>query len=241
LLALGCDCAAMSRHSQGLVALPIHSGSPHAARWIEFLAKHGASVDPVGPFPSPPLSLAAGRGRIDCARALLAVGANPNATDLQRLTPLHRAAWRNDDAMVRLLVENGAVWHLRDAHGLSPLHVAAGSDRLGEVKAKALDALLEAASRPEASLPAASDDLLDHAGFPPSAMLAAAPHSAEAARQAPRLRAFEESIALRLAARFSMSSRAETLSPRGDETRSAPSVDELSSDDLSRQSAPRRL
>jgi hypothetical protein len=69
------------------------------------------------------LHYAALRGREDVARLLLAKGADPNARDYSRRTPLHYASpWIE---ITRLLVANGADINAEDKEGRTPLDYAA--------------------------------------------------------------------------------------------------------------------
>ena len=66
---------------------------------------------------------AAAFGAIDTVRYLLDQGANVNATNRRRSTPLHWAI--HDDAKVRLLVLRGANVNARQVEGITPLYMAA--------------------------------------------------------------------------------------------------------------------
>ena len=94
------------------------------------LLRDGASVherDPSNGYS--PLHWAANNARdvshLLMWRALIRGGADVNALDDERATPLHRASINNCLAMAELLVESGASIDARDAHGFTPLMYAA--------------------------------------------------------------------------------------------------------------------
>ncbi|MCP9262962.1 Poly [ADP-ribose] polymerase [Dirofilaria immitis] len=74
---------------------------------------------------SSPLHYAAGFGRTDCVRALLAAGANIKQADDSGLVPLHNASSFGHIDVVKLLLENGADTNVSDHWGFTPLHEAA--------------------------------------------------------------------------------------------------------------------
>uniref|UniRef100_A0A158Q7B9 Poly [ADP-ribose] polymerase n=1 Tax=Elaeophora elaphi TaxID=1147741 RepID=A0A158Q7B9_9BILA len=74
---------------------------------------------------SSPLHYAAGFGRLDCVRALLAAGANISQADDSGLVPLHNASSFGHVDVVKILLENGADINVSDHWGFTPLHEAA--------------------------------------------------------------------------------------------------------------------
>lgn len=58
-------------------------------------------------------------------KALIAHGANVNGVDSDRLTPLHRAAWKNSCVRAKCLIEHGANVSAKTTFGATPLHSAA--------------------------------------------------------------------------------------------------------------------
>ncbi len=66
---------------------------------------------------------AAGFGTLDTLRYLIDAGANVNATNARRSTPLHWAI--HDEAKVRLLVSRGANVNARQVEGITPLYMTA--------------------------------------------------------------------------------------------------------------------
>ncbi|EJD75737.1 tankyrase-2 [Loa loa] len=72
-----------------------------------------------------PLHYAAGFGRVDCVRALLAAGANISQVDDSGLVPLHNASSFGHIDVVKILLENGADTNVSDHWGFTPLHEAA--------------------------------------------------------------------------------------------------------------------
>ncbi|KAK6112466.1 Ankyrin repeats (3 copies) family protein [Brugia pahangi] len=74
---------------------------------------------------SSPLHYAAGFGKVDCVRALLAAGANISQADDSGLVPLHNASSFGHVEVVKILLENGADTNVSDHWGFTPLHEAA--------------------------------------------------------------------------------------------------------------------
>ncbi|VDK65945.1 unnamed protein product [Onchocerca ochengi] len=74
---------------------------------------------------SSPLHYAAGFGKVDCVRALLAAGANISQADDSGLVPLHNASSFGHIDVVKILLENGADTNVSDHWGFTPLHEAA--------------------------------------------------------------------------------------------------------------------
>lgn len=74
------------------------------------------------------VSDAVATGRHDDLRRLLADGASPDEPAVNGLTPLMRAAARNDVVSIDVLVDGGAVVDLGGVEGLTALHVAARAD-----------------------------------------------------------------------------------------------------------------
>jgi cytohesin len=118
------------------------------ARWgtadlVSLLLAHGATHN---------LHSAAGADDVDAVRALVAEGADVNATDSYGSTPLHHAV--PDLDVVRELLLQGADPNARDSQGDTPLHVWAQLDGAEEVGR----ALVEAG---------ANADALDNCGETP--------------------------------------------------------------------------
>ena len=66
--------------------------------------------------------------RGSCALTLIEAGADVHAkTTAQRLTPLHKAAWRDDVEALNALLDAGALVDAKDAAGRRPLHHAAAA------------------------------------------------------------------------------------------------------------------
>ncbi len=74
------------------------------------------------------VSDAVAAGRHDDLRRLLADGASPDGPVVNGLTPLMRAAARDDVVSIDVLVDWGAAVDLRGGEGLTALHVAARAD-----------------------------------------------------------------------------------------------------------------
>ncbi|HYR59290.1 MAG TPA: ankyrin repeat domain-containing protein, partial [Chthoniobacteraceae bacterium] len=62
---------------------------------------------------------------LKCARALIEAGAEVNALDRERSTPLHQAAMSPWPSLARMLIEAGAKVNAQNTTGLTPLHNAA--------------------------------------------------------------------------------------------------------------------
>jgi ankyrin repeat protein len=73
-----------------------------------------------------PLHAAAAGGRIDAARLLLRYGADPNARQHGRNTPLMTAAFANNRALAELLIARNANVEFRNDEGKTAADVAAG-------------------------------------------------------------------------------------------------------------------
>jgi hypothetical protein len=74
-----------------------------------------------------PLHVAADRGDVDAAEALVAGKAKADAAARNGRTPLHVAAAAGRAGMVRWLAEKGAAVDAADAEGRTPLHLAAAA------------------------------------------------------------------------------------------------------------------
>lgn len=86
-------------------------------------AEHRGLINEPDPAGSTLLHHAAGFGRIDTMTLLLDAGANVNAANRRRATPLHWAV--PDEAKVRLLLARGANVNARQIEGRTPLFMAA--------------------------------------------------------------------------------------------------------------------
>jgi len=88
-------------------------------------------------------------GQLHCAALLLGAGADPDAVaeSPMRVTPLHAACARDDEALacalVRLLMAFGANPNVHQQAGWTPLHAAAHRDQ-----ARLVDVLLGAGADP---------------------------------------------------------------------------------------------
>src|SRR5262245_31265929 len=101
---------------------------------VALLVEHGAPVD-LESNGLTPLLWAAGRGRADETRLLLAAGANPNlAPSESKALPLLLAAYKGHFSVVRLLVERGANVHATNPQGGTALRSAADAGHIEIVR-----------------------------------------------------------------------------------------------------------
>jgi len=96
---------------------------------VEKLIQHGADVNtPSGPEDQTPLHMAARRGNVRIAQALLDGGAALEARDKKGETPLRRAVNCGHPEFVSLLLAQGADVNTRDKKGRTPLQAARRPD-----------------------------------------------------------------------------------------------------------------
>lgn len=106
------------------------------ARLRDLLAADPACVHERHSDKTAPLHWAAAAGAVNCAKALLAGGADVDALNSGKKTPLHKAAAPLDAVpidwtfppihrVISLLIEHGANLDAQDAKGRTPLHLAA--------------------------------------------------------------------------------------------------------------------
>ncbi|XP_044150734.1 ankyrin repeat and SOCS box protein 4 isoform X2 [Bufo gargarizans] len=98
---------------------------------VGFYVKHGAIVDSVNSTLETPLSTAAywalnikeqrysSRHHLIC-RMLLDYNANVNSRDIDRKSPLHKAAWNCDHILMHMMLEAGAQATTMDVNGCAP-------------------------------------------------------------------------------------------------------------------------
>jgi ankyrin repeat protein len=96
--------------TQGNTALHIASARSRNddASIVELLLANGADVSSCVALGATALDGAAVFGNLQCAKVLIAAGADVNRSSHGGLTSLHRAINRNHAAMVQLLLDNGA-------------------------------------------------------------------------------------------------------------------------------------
>jgi hypothetical protein len=82
----------------------------------------------------PPIVRAAGEGRLDELKELLAAGADVNARGSNDVTPLHAAALLGHKDVVEALLAAGASTNVRDWENATPLQMAAATGHLDIVK-----------------------------------------------------------------------------------------------------------
>lgn len=106
---------------------PLHAARSAAA--IRLLVAAGANVEAADTYGNTPLQFAAARpDGLDCVRALIDAGADPNGGDRVRWRPAQRAAGAGNLEILKLLVEAGAKLDARLA--TTPLHSAAEGGHL---------------------------------------------------------------------------------------------------------------
>lgn len=126
LLQMGADPNARN-HSGQTPLYWVGNDSPGAsgAEIVHVLARHGAHVNAQEKLKHcTPLHMAARRGNIPVAAALLDCGAEREALDKLGETPLHRAVRCGKTEMVAFLLARGANVHTRGKRGLAPWQVA---------------------------------------------------------------------------------------------------------------------
>ncbi|MFH1108355.1 MAG: ankyrin repeat domain-containing protein, partial [Planctomycetota bacterium] len=128
------------------LSISLSSGySVRVMRWLQTVAVlsvvgllASCSIEPLAPEPAvaPVQTLfdAARDGDADLAASLIRQDADVNATDEERLTPLHVAAFGGQADIIRLLVSAGADVGARDMFGFTPLHAAARDGQLAAVQ-----------------------------------------------------------------------------------------------------------
>lgn len=119
LLARGFDPNAVDEKGQPALFLALRDGADQVIALL--LQQPGLRVDQPNPLGETPLMMAALRGRVEWARALLARGAQ---VDRVGWSPLHYAASGPEPALVSLLLERGAAVDARSPNGSTPLMMA---------------------------------------------------------------------------------------------------------------------
>lgn len=129
LLQMGADPNAQN-HSGQTPLYWVGNGSnvPSGAEVVHVLARYGANVNAHEELKHcTPLHMAARRGNIPVAAALLDCGAGLEALDKLGETPLHRAVRCGKTEMVAFLLARGANVHVQGKQGLAPWQVARGA------------------------------------------------------------------------------------------------------------------
>ncbi len=129
LLQMGADPNAQN-HSGQTPLYWVGNGSPGAsgAAVVHVLVRHGAHVNAQEKLKHcTPLHMAARRGNVQVATALLDCGADLEALDKLGETPLHRAVKCGKTEMVAFLLERGANAQAAGKGGLTPWQVARGA------------------------------------------------------------------------------------------------------------------
>jgi len=129
LLQMGADPNAQN-HSGQTPLYWVGNGSPgvYGAEVVHVLARHGANVNAQEKLKHcTPLHMAARRGNVQVAAALLNCGANLEARDKLGDTPLHRAIKCGKTEMVAFLLERGAHAQVEGKGGVTPWQAARGA------------------------------------------------------------------------------------------------------------------
>jgi hypothetical protein len=183
--------------------LPLHrvfsAKSAAAIEWLDFLLENGAQIDALDAEGFSALAQSVLHNHPAVFRALVARGASVGLAGRDGRTALHRAAELSRPELLGELLALGADFLARDDEGLTPFHFASGGHVFRPSPAS-LGALLDHASRPEILPLIAPEALRDNAGRLPSALFGPAFDSPALAALAGRMRAFEELVALRVAA-----------------------------------------
>ena len=126
---------------------------------------------PAASQPASPIADAAEERDLQAVQTLLAKGENPNAAQIDGMTALHWAAYRDDLETARLLLDSGAKPAPQNRYGVTPLSMAAvnGSDPM-------IKLLLRAGADPNTALPGGETVLMTAArtgSLPPVKLLLA--------------------------------------------------------------------
>lgn len=121
LLLRGADPNARDERGQSALLIALKEESEKALKSL--MAHPGLDVNLANPAGETPLMLAALRGRLDWAQALLKRGA---AVNRPGWTPLHYACSGPDEGLVDWLLLQGAEIDARSPNGSTPLMLAAG-------------------------------------------------------------------------------------------------------------------
>ena len=123
LLALGADTTLVDNRGRGVLH---HAAAASQPSVIEALLKEAAIIPATDEIGRTPLHEAALNGRLETARLLLEMGADPNIADTAyRSTPLHLSARGNHPDLIPTLANYGADIGALNEGGKTPLHVAA--------------------------------------------------------------------------------------------------------------------
>ena len=113
-------------------------GGPDMEHAVALLLDNGADMEARDQYNQTPLltqcDLKDKNESVICA--LLNRGANPNATDIRGMTPLHTVVFGDYPTLLNLLLAHGALPSVNNLNGLSPLHYAA------DYQSPSVDALL---------------------------------------------------------------------------------------------------
>eukprot|EP01113_Clastostelium_recurvatum_P047103 TRINITY_DN8344_c0_g2_i4.p1 TRINITY_DN8344_c0_g2~~TRINITY_DN8344_c0_g2_i4.p1 ORF type:complete len:853 (+),score=214.15 TRINITY_DN8344_c0_g2_i4:220-2559(+) len=144
-LLLGAGASTIARDREGYTPLHYAAYSGHL-ECLQLLLEHGVDpspfstiLNPLQPQPSSPssssgglmpqgctpLHLAAGKGHLECMKALVEAHSGVDHQEGKRMrTPMHYAAWKGFEECVQFLINAGADPYARDYKGMTPLDLA---------------------------------------------------------------------------------------------------------------------
>ena len=125
LVSHGADSNALNKQGR----TPLHevaAGKEDSPRLCEMLLKHDARIDAVDAKENQPLHLASLKGHLETGKVLVSRGADTNAVNKRRYTPLHEAAIGEKDCpqLCEILLKHNAKIDAVDEGGIQPLHLA---------------------------------------------------------------------------------------------------------------------
>jgi ankyrin repeat protein len=135
LLAAGADTECQRTEEGNKITPLIHAARYDQLDCVKVLLAAKANANAQDKFGNRAIHLAAGHGNAAMVRELIGKGADPNAANTDKWTPLHFATAQAEDHIdaVKALVEGGASVDPRHKEGNTPLTHAALHNHLGQV------------------------------------------------------------------------------------------------------------